>query len=136
MKIDAKLKRLDHKIKTIMQMLGYFQNDGGLESELSGSLSMRQKKDDFNDKWILYQYDKESRECSLRYVLPELADTIDLYKGKNLHLETVDKERMSGDLGLVVHKGTTYFESNINRWSSWGAKAEKQMQKCRDQAIA
>lgn len=101
--MDKKMKLLDEKIKTIMIMLGleYFKSDNILES-MPASLSMR-KKDEFIDKWILYQYDKESRECSLRYVLPELTDTIELYNGKNLHIETVNNERMSGDLGLVVH---------------------------------
>ena len=83
------------------------------------------QSDEFFDKWILYQFNKNTNECSLRYVLPELKDAVQLYKEKNLHIETIDGQRTSGDLGLVVHKGTAYFESNIDRWTSWGASAEK-----------
>lgn len=93
-------------------------------------------RDPFLDSWILYQFNDQTHSCDIKEVFRTKDLAVEAYQAKNLHIQYNQAgTREVGDVGLVVHQKTVYFESNVHKWTNWGGEAEINLQTCRDTAV-
>ena len=93
-------------------------------------------RDPLYDMWILYQFNPETNGCDIQEVFGTKVEAVRIYQEKNLHIQYNQQgTRDKGDVGLVVHRKSVYFESNIHKWTNWGGEANINLQACRDKAV-
>ena len=67
--------------------------------------------------------------------MQSLEEATKVYTDEGLHLEFGGETgtRISGDVGIIVHKKTEYFGSNVhyNGWTEWAQEAEDHLLMCR-----
>lgn len=122
--LNENLKELNDLVLLIQRILGY---DFGEEiTSLQDSIgSYSTVKDPLFDSWILYQFNPDTNACDIRELFNTKNEAVKVYQSKNLHIQyNQEGTRERGDVGLMVHQKTVFFESNIHRWTNWGGEAE------------